>query len=59
MLPPHRPFREKPSPKAVIKKRYKTGSLTLATDGRKKPERRALKSNMLVIEQHATSPTIH
>jgi len=49
MLPPHRPFRDKPAPKEVIRKRAKPTKEELIASGSQQGERFSLKQPLAIL----------
>ena len=55
MLPPHRPFREKPTPKVIIKKKSK--ALTKMAPADKSDGEKSLKRGLVVLSETAPAET--
>lgn len=53
MLPPHRPFRDKPAAKVVIKKKARPTKAELIADGAQQGERFDLKPQLVVLSATA------
>jgi hypothetical protein len=57
MLPPHRPFREKPAPKVAIKKKTAAKAPVISIDSHRHKKRRNLKPELAVLDHHSEAVT--